>query len=443
MTGIMKDSLFQDEYRIEEEPPHDVERSLEAFECSTDAKAYSTTVRQKTSLVLLVGSLVCALGVWVRQSAVMYQHHHTDRITYIAHLGNSLQFVNDFPRVHQRLATQPVFQDSMLHGSLSFVSMLKYGNGLKNRWKTSTAWNSTLKLYDYGACTVSQLLLGYDEYLVNYTCDEDYYRNDGKNPCFAPEHDNQRDDDAMVDDDEYLSSYIDDDGWQQDYDDSQAYLEYTLATKTRSNWDFVILSDHSARPAIPLKRQRSIQALNETYLPMLLEAGATPILMAMYGYWRPDINMTTLGISSVPQFTAKLYKGYQAYADAFKNGGIRPRIAPVGLAFLAVWEENPELWYNLFGPDYFHPSPHGTYLQACVVHATIFGYLPDPARSDVEVSDYFARSRSMQLGQNPLDLPTREEALYLRWIAQRVVLQKYIPPTFQHEYKYVLNDDNE
>jgi hypothetical protein len=33
----------------------------------------------------------------------------------------------------------------------------------------------------------------------------------------------------------------------------------------------------------------------------------------------------------------------------------------------------------------------------------------------------------MQLTGDPQDLPTEDEALYLRWIAKRVVLQGHVP----------------
>jgi hypothetical protein len=313
---------------------------------------------------------------------------------------------------------------------------------MRNRWRTETAWDSTLQLYDYGSCTIRQLLLGYDEYLFGQDYSE-YYSNDGKNPCFAPEREVNTDDSIKTGDDDTAVDDDDDDSWQQDYDDSQAYLEYTLTAKTRSTWDFVVMNDQSIRPAIPYDRERSARSLNTTYIPMFLASQSTPVLIATHAYWRKSINMTALGIYSIPHFTAKIYKGYQAYAKKLSTAALKPRIAPVGLAFLTIWEENQDLWYRLFGPDYFHPSPHGTYLQACVVHTTIFGYLPVVPKSDATIEGYFANSRSMQLGKNPLDLPTKDEALYLRSIAQRVVLQNYLPPSFRKAYKLVKNDDGE
>ena len=98
---------------------------------------------------------------------------------------------------------------------------------------------------------------------------------------------------------------------------------------------------------------------------------------------------------------------------------------PLPLAFLVLWEENISFWNRLFGEDLYHPSPHGTYLAACVVYATIYGRMP-PASTRF-TTELFARSRSMQLSGEEQPLPTEEEALYLRWIAKRVALEGFVP----------------
>ena len=48
-------------------------------------------------------------------------------------------------------------------------------------------------------------------------------------------------------------------------------------------------------------------------------------------------------------------------------------IAPVGLAFLTIWEENYGFWNSkLFHIDRIHASPHGTYSKdaSSIVHCT-------------------------------------------------------------------------
>ncbi len=378
---------------------------------------------------------IIATGLFSTGAVVLLKMSSSQpEVVRIAFVGNSFQFVNDFPRFFPRLAETTIEQDSVLHGSLSLVTLLQKGNGMRNRWKTDSAWDETVGLYDYGACTIPQLLVGYDEALDNY---DQYYTNDGLNPCFSLHHNGAYYDDDFVDDDS-----VTDDGTNNVDDDSDIYLQYTLETKSLPNktWDYVVLNDQSVRPAIPSKRAITAKVLNSTYIPLFLESEATPILIATYGYWRDNLNVTALyGIQDVPHFTAKLYRGYKVYAETLEE--VQPRIAPVGIAFLVVWEENPQLWARFFGSDQYHPSPLGTYLMGCVVHATIFGRLPEPPRADT--SHYFQTSRTMFVSKSSVSFPTQEEALYLRWIAKRVVLDKYRPPSFQQAWKLVLNEEDD
>jgi len=442
----MREALFEDEFELEQTQVESTDQGSSG--CLPDwRRIYVLTRRKSLVMALLVVLSVIAMIIMLSPSyeSLRRQYSHsTSRVTYIAHLGNSFQFVNDFPRVLQTMAAkqrQPIFQDSCLHGSLSFFSLPNNGNGMLKRWNTETAWNESLQLYDFGSCTIAQLLLGYDEYLATYSYSA-HYKNDGKNPCFAPERGS--DDDAVTDDDKTFHAHDDDDGygWKQGYDDSQAYLEYTLASKTRSKWDYVIMNDQSLRPAVPKERQKSVKALTSIYVPMIQESKATPVLIMTHAYSRPNVNLTDIGIYSVPHFTAKIFKGYNTYKKVLSSASVPSIIAPVGLAFLTIWEEDPHFWIRLFGPDYFHPSPHGTYLQACVVFATIFGYMPRIPTSDDDVISVFATSRSMQLESSSQALPTKSEATYLRSIAQRVVLQHHRPSSFRQAYALIKDDDN-
>jgi hypothetical protein len=482
----MKEALFEDEFIPEEDEKGEDDQHVTTTtpcccgRCRCIRLSYITDQcrsmlgmaghphrrRHRWQPLLVVGGVVVgfvvAVTMLLSQSSASFRRHHRRKVTSIAHIGNSFQFVNDFPRVLQTMATERVVQDSVLHGSLSIFTLPNRGNGMRNRWHTRNAWNSTLQLHDYGACTLSQLLMGYDEYLLSAD-DATHYKNDGKNPCFAPEQSDDDtttstddddastfhgsnqddDDDNSNDDNDNNNNDDDDDAWQQDIDDSQAYLEYTVTTKTRSQWDFVVMNDQSLRPAVPYERQKSINSLQTTYLPMFQASHSTVVFLMTHAYSRPNVNLTSLGLSSIPMFTAKTFKGYHAYAKVLSAASVPTRLAPVAIAFLTVWEENGTLWNRLFGPDSFHPSPHGTYLQACVVHATIFGYLPDAPTSNDHVADYFVHSRSMQLGKTALDLPTKAEALYLRSVAERVVLQNYLPSSFRKAYSRIRNDDNE
>jgi hypothetical protein len=98
------------------------------------------------------------------------------------------------------------------------------------------------------------------------------------------------------------------------------------------------------------------------------------------------------------------------------------QVAPVGTAFMAVHAARPALWHDLFHTDGFHPSPIGSYLEALVIYATIFGVLPLAAVSmPDDPAQLWARARVMQpAGTPPLRLPTMEEMRYLRIVAASV-----------------------
>ena len=94
----------------------------------------------------------------------------------------------------------------------------------------------------------------------------------------------------------------------------------------------------------------------------------------------------------------------------------------MGTAFTAVHAARPALWHDLFHTDGFHPSPIGSYLEALVIYATIFGVLPLAAVSmPDDPAQLWARARVMQpAGTPPLRLPTMEEMRYLRIVAASV-----------------------
>ena len=302
-------------------------------------------------------------------------------------------------------------QDSMLHGALTFTSLLKKGNGMYYWWENSTYTDEhILSSYpDYGSCTVTQLLLSYDEALANYG---DYYTDDGLNPCFQDP--NYLEYSIMIRSSSSTTTALD------DYDDEH----YSFG------WDYVVMNDQSMSPAIYNKRIQSASSLQKIYGPMLLETNSMPILYQTWAYWRDDIDMSDF--VDISTFTYLLKEGYEYYASILEEAlpdNLKPRIAPVGIAFLVIWEENISLWKRLFGEDQYHPSPHGTYLAALIIYSTIYKCLP-PASSPF-VTALFSRSRMMQISGESQPLPTEDEAIYLRWIAMRVVLHGYIPKSLR------------
>ncbi|VEU34494.1 unnamed protein product [Pseudo-nitzschia multistriata] len=371
------------------------------------------------------------------------------RTLSVAFVGNSFTFVNDLPRVLEAMAGEDTVgraeagmeQDSCLHGGLSVTSLLERGNGMYAFWGNGNSYDddgnknnnefssnddgSAGGFPDYGACTVSQLLLGYDEAIVSNDDDdennnfEEYYTNDGLNPCF-------RDADYRAYSASLRSARKNPYGNKNNKNNNNNDDDENGATPPR--WDYVVINDQSMYPAVDSKRAKSASALQYAYAPMLNASGAVPVLYQTWAYWRNDTDTVMDGLVDVPTFAKRLAEGYEYYAGVL-GGELparkRPRIAPVGNAFLVLWEENISFWNRLFGEDLYHPSPHGTYLAACVVYATIYGRMP-PASTRF-TTELFARSRSMQLSGEEQPLPTEEEALYLRWIAKRVALEGFVP----------------
>jgi hypothetical protein len=322
-----------------------------------------------------------------------------DQQISIAFVGNSMMFVNDLPRFMQELAGKSsrgeylIEQNSCLHGALNFKTLLKKGNGMLQKWNTDNAYIGN-GIYDFGMCTVRQLLLGYDEFL-SWMNSNGNYTNDGKNPCFTK---------------------------------SSAYYDYLMEKAEIPKWDFVLLNDQTTFPGIEAKKEKSLKALQEEYVPML--GDSIPVLYATHGYQSSVVNVTNMG--NISEFTSLVFEGYRQYAQMLdENLPQKPRIAPVGLAFLVVYEENRNLWKKLFFVDGFHPSPHGSYLMGCVLYATLYGHMPGTSALPDDPETLWRRARQMQSGtEDAMPYPTHDEALYLYQVAQKVMIFDHRPNTW-------------
>jgi hypothetical protein len=65
-----------------------------------------------------------------------------------------------------------------------------------------------------------------------------------------------------------------------------------------------------------------------------------------------------------------------AYYDIARE--LHTPVAPVGQAWQQVCRSHPEI--ELWQPDGSHPTVAGTYLAACVLHATLFHASPENLR---------------------------------------------------------------
>jgi hypothetical protein len=345
--------------------------------------------------------------VHVHNDSVAYD----DSLTSVAFLGNSMFYFNDFPRFLEEISQGKVVQNSCLHGGASISSLVIEGNGMYPQLKTRKAVlgkdDDGNIIYDYGACTVSQLLLGLD----NRLDDPGYARPtelnlNMTNPC--------RDD--------------------------AAYLEYAIEAFAdsipKTAWDFVVINDNTCNPARSITREHALQTLEQFHVPWLLETGATPVFLWTHAYSVESTEVRNMtGLEDVANFTSLTRVGYQAYADLlnlYLPAKQAPRIAPVGLAFLVVHEENYDLWKTLFHCDHIHASPSGTFLQGCIIYYTLFGKMPSHdwvLREDM--ASLWERARMMQHAWEPPNpFPDQETAKYLYRVAERVMIEGHIPKSF-------------
>lgn len=290
------------------------------------------------------------------------------------------------------------------------------------KWRTDNAildvdgskYGSSSPIYDYGACSFPQLLLGFTVDLEQETDDgQGAYIDDGKNPCLQ----------------------------------DKSYMAYLVDTYQPPTWDYVVMNDQTQYPAIYKTRQKSLLALKDVYSNFLSASPTTrPVLLVTHGYVKSsEANSgTSSKVGDVPEFTSRVFYGYKLYARALSEilpEAQQPLLAPSGLAFLLIYEEDRDMWDKLFYYDGFHPSPHGTYLIGCVLYSTLFRRLPPASTSlQSDISKLWSRARKMQINSKKypvLPIPTTQEAKYLRNVAKRIVLLGKIPDSLLNEEEVV------
>lgn len=322
-----------------------------------------STTEPSSALIKIAAAFISVVSL-----AVLLQPHEP-KVVHLAMIGNSMMYYNDLPRLLEAMSartlgdnsTQRIIQDSCLHGGADFGTHLESGNGMFEKWKTGNAriWDhaKNYNLYDWGACTPEQLLLGYDARLESLLQGNGVYNDDDNNAAAEDQDGNedQHNRNLYNMDDQYDT----DDTWN--YDDRiteefsdinpchqngnyYKYYQEKYGTYGQPKWDYVLMNDDTRSPCCTTQRESSIDLLKEVYIPMFLETGAIPIFMMTYGYWASARDMS--GLQDVPTFTSYNYAGYRAYAELaaeYLPASQKPRIAPVGLAFLLIWEEKPNV----------------------------------------------------------------------------------------------------
>jgi len=407
----------------------------------------------------------------------------------VAFIGNSIMYTYDLPRLMEMMAAtttdfddsaddaedddrskhfhdmihsknSAVYTDSCLHGSLNLKTQLTTGNGMYMIFDSANAVIDAYDYYDgdkdnddagngnnngngendddnveysttvvdYGACTVPQLLFGRDDHLDE---DDGYYNDDGKNPCFQDEN--------------YLE-FLQTVKYKDAYNYNNNHNEKDGGYGYPPRWDFVVMNDRTVFPGIVKKRSAIIETLKDQYAPMLASTRGSPrpVLLATYGYDRPQGNskwkkqLNSGGDDGddenlIVEFTSHVHRGYVLYAQALAETlpeNQAPLIAPVGLAFLTIYEEDRAMWNKLFYYDRLHPSPHGSYVIGLVVFATIYNRMP-PKRMVLQqdMSWLWSRARRYQVTSNgpAMVYPNVVEAEYLYDVCRRVALSKRVP----------------
>jgi len=335
----------------------------------------------------------------------------------IAFCGNSMLYFNDTPRLVQqmvehalRIAQQQqqqegttttiaapvqVQQDSCLRGGASLPSLWEQGNGMSKKFATAQA----------------ELVDGDESRGEKFRNNNNY---DGSSSSKKTKRHSNRHRTTQ-------------------HDTGAASVEELLTPRPQERkaaWDFVVLNDYTQAPARAETREETVAVLREHYAPLFLsqqqsQNGRTvvPVFIQTPAYRVMGIkNSKDLG--NFDEMTDRLARGLRAYVETLNQAGIPDcRIAPVGEAYRYIHRHNPELWTKLYSHDDFHPSPYGTWLQACVVYCTCFGGDGDNAAPCSRAPPiynplWWEKSRYMQPpDEKPLPLPTPDEAMELRHVA--------------------------
>lgn len=353
---------------------------------------------------------------------------NNDKNVSVAFIGNSYMYVNDIPRVMEAISDGRISQNSVLNTAAGLGSLLKQGNGMYQLWQTENALDNSTSvqfreqmqnygvsedyvLYDWGKCTVPQLLDGFDNYL-SYRNKNGVYFNVGTNPCFK---------------DPYYMTILQ----QRD----MAETEY---------FDYVVLNDQTRRMADMSAREDSLDALAQAYSVLIKTSRAIPIVVDTHafpfeeGEYEISVNQTIDGEeveifvgNDTGAFTSAIYVGLYEYLDILEHNlpsRQKPIIAKIGMTYLAIHDDNKDMWKKLFAGNSVHASPYGSYLFSVVLHCAIYGHLPKPVQTEIDIQDLFNESRAMFYGANEtLAFPTISEANYLRMWARRVQLNDYVP----------------
>jgi len=165
------------------------------------------------------------------------------------------------------------------------------------------------------------------------------------------------------------------------------HYDSALAVIGQPRWDKVVLHDYSTGP-VPTRHGGEPTRFFKyaTQLEQAVHAANPAAQLYLYQTWaRADLTYPTgKGYSGLPldSMTHDLHAAY--YREAAQDGHFAG-VAPAGDAWLRAVQQGvampnpyaPEAGkVDLWGPDHYHPSIYGAYLNACVLLAEVAGYDP-------------------------------------------------------------------
>jgi hypothetical protein len=128
-----------------------------------------------------------------------------------------------------------------------------------------------------------------------------------------------------------------------------------LAQIRKGGWDFVVLQEHSLRP---LQDREKMYSYAKRFDAEIRKVGAKTVF---YETWARK---------NRPEMQSGLDAAYTGIAKE-----VTALVAPAGLAWQAALKVKPDL--SLHIADLSHPTPAGSYLNACVFYETFFGRSPE------------------------------------------------------------------
>ena len=189
-----------------------------------------------------------------------------------------------------------------------------------------------------------------------------------------------------------------------------------------SEWNMVVFQDQSQVPSFP-QDGASYTASRDAVVAlaqMATDLGATAHLLQTWGR-RDGDEQNTWRNADFSTMNQHLADGYEGFADAIRAAGMEAEIIRAGEGWRIIHDdlvaagvtptEGDTLFTRLYVQDGSHPSPHGTYLAACIAYGTVTGQSPvglswaHPGISDEDKArlQAVAAEVAVELGDTPDD----------------------------------------